>query len=105
YYYFSGIVIVLLSFPTRRSSDLGTDHALAGDFFLHQFDIVRPDVGHRAGVADITVLRRRQAHVTDFGPAAADAATEQIHLAEKTDRKSTRLNSSHVKTSYAVFCL
>src|SRR5690606_26851749 len=23
----------------------------------------------------------------------------------KTDRKSTRLNSSHVKTSYAVFCL
>src|SRR5690606_41144832 len=25
--------------------------------------------------------------------------------AECTDRKSTRLNSSHVKTSYAVFCL
>src|SRR5690606_41650786 len=24
---------------------------------------------------------------------------------ERTDRKSTRLNSSHVKTSYAVFCL
>src|SRR5690606_39511241 len=24
---------------------------------------------------------------------------------EPTDRKSTRLNSSHVKTSYAVFCL
>src|SRR5207302_10745088 len=23
----------------------------------------------------------------------------------RTDRKSTRLNSSHVKTSYAVFCL
>src|SRR5207302_2748622 len=26
-------------------------------------------------------------------------------LAERTDRKSTRLNSSHVKISYAVFCL
>src|SRR5207302_11511880 len=25
--------------------------------------------------------------------------------AERTDRKSTRLNSSHVKISYAVFCL
>src|SRR5699024_12501515 len=25
--------------------------------------------------------------------------------AEKPDRKSTRLNSSHVSTSYAVFCL
>src|SRR3989442_5613898 len=24
---------------------------------------------------------------------------------EKTDRKSTRLNSSHVRISYAVFCL
>src|SRR5690606_39608629 len=26
-------------------------------------------------------------------------------IAEKVDRKSTRLNSSHVKISYAVFCL
>src|SRR5690606_41622638 len=28
---------------------------------------------------------------------------EELHQAR--DRKSTRLNSSHVKTSYAVFCL
>src|SRR5690606_39616411 len=28
-----------------------------------------------------------------------------IHLPETLDRKSTRLNSSHVKISYAVFCL
>src|SRR5690625_6052115 len=27
------------------------------------------------------------------------------HLQEKRDRKSTRLNSSHVAISYAVFCL
>src|SRR5690606_39459968 len=27
------------------------------------------------------------------------------HLPPLTDRKSTRLNSSHVKISYAVFCL
>src|SRR5690606_39933818 len=26
-------------------------------------------------------------------------------ITSKSDRKSTRLNSSHVKTSYAVFCL
>src|SRR5690606_41942616 len=26
-------------------------------------------------------------------------------LADRSDRKSTRLNSSHVKISYAVFCL
>src|SRR5207302_9751517 len=28
-----------------------------------------------------------------------------VHLARLGDRKSTRLNSSHVKISYAVFCL
>src|SRR5690606_40482647 len=28
-----------------------------------------------------------------------------VELAAFEDRKSTRLNSSHVKTSYAVFCL
>src|SRR5690606_39595612 len=31
-------------------------------------------------------------------------AFEEIHRPER-DRKSTRLNSSHVKISYAVFCL
>src|SRR5438067_3016214 len=34
---------------------------------------------------------------------------EDLHVAEveavRTDRKSTRLNSSHVSISYAVFCL
>src|SRR5690349_23117088 len=29
----------------------------------------------------------------------------RIHAAEQRDRKSTRLNSSHVEISYAVFCL
>src|SRR5690606_41353205 len=28
-----------------------------------------------------------------------------VHLVKEQDRKSTRLNSSHVKISYAVFCL
>src|SRR5436190_24038415 len=28
-----------------------------------------------------------------------------VHQAEDTDRKSTRLNSSHTVISYAVFCL
>src|SRR5690606_41072436 len=30
---------------------------------------------------------------------------DRLMLAERRDRKSTRLNSSHVKNSYAVFCL
>ena len=33
------------------------------------------------------------------------SALRKIHHIEKEDRKSTRLNSSHVAISYAVFCL
>ena len=32
-------------------------------------------------------------------------SADQIRLVLDTDRKSTRLNSSHVAISYAVFCL
>src|SRR5690349_22900674 len=59
----------LHSFPTRRSSDLGSAQNL---------DRV------------VTLYR------------AARRCSIQGH---DQDRKSTRLNSSHVETSYAVFCL
>src|SRR5256885_7652953 len=39
-------------------------------------------------------------------PAAGDAKKTTLHKpAGTTDRKSTRLNSSHLVISYAVFCL
>src|SRR5690606_41985914 len=38
-------------------------------------------------------------------PPAARSRQALIHLRFFSDRKSTRLNSSHVKISYAVFCL
>src|SRR5690606_41429343 len=44
-----------------------------------------------------TLRLRMQAHC-----AAAQQLAEWL---EQQDRKSTRLNSSHVKSSYAVFCL
>src|SRR5699024_11456512 len=34
-----------------------------------------------------------------------DNLTLHLHTSSPLDRKSTRLNSSHVSTSYAVFCL
>src|SRR5436309_10833852 len=34
-----------------------------------------------------------------------DRRTQLAHARRALDRKSTRLNSSHVKNSYAVFCL
>src|SRR5207302_11520310 len=87
------------SSPTRRSSDLesklfretaaigfdglGADEQLVGNFaaaesFGHQFQDLQLALAEDRGVGD----RPRRA-----------------------DRKSTRLNSSHVKISYAVFCL
>src|SRR5690606_41066736 len=36
--------------------------------------------------------------------AAQPADTQILPIAPQLDRKSTRLNSSHVKISYAVFC-
>src|SRR5436305_11273673 len=45
-------------------------------------------------------LFRREGDRADDGVAAAAVA-----LAYRGDRKSTRLNSSHVRISYAVFCL
>src|SRR5690606_40970448 len=47
-------------------------------------------------------LARRGAH----GRPAPRRRTERAHQPHRErDRKSTRLNSSHVKISYAVFCL
>src|SRR5207249_10020090 len=35
----------------------------------------------------------------------ADLVGVEVHQSARKDRKSTRLNSSHVSISYAVFCL
>src|SRR5437868_8076092 len=77
-------------FPTRRSSDLGQRltqvHVAEGDVarFVAQH-VFRQTAQQRTG----GVL----AHVVKGGQR------------QPLDRKSTRLNSSHVSISYAVFCL
>src|SRR5436305_10935024 len=53
-------------------------------------------------------LRGEEADVVDAGHLPGDEEPEQVERdapAEIRDRKSTRLNSSHVRISYAVFCL
>src|SRR5690606_42071290 len=55
----------------------------------------------RAGTPDGGELRRCRAGAR-VGAAAAGLVRGGRHTG---DRKSTRLNSSHVKISYAVFCL
>src|SRR5699024_12843663 len=74
----------LRSFPTRRSSDL------AGPALRHRLGHFAVKTGVQGGA------RRLRAGAAPLPPA---------HPEEHRDRKSTRLNSSHVSISYAVFCL
>src|SRR5205807_10351534 len=87
----------LPSFPTRRSSDLArwedrSDHPAQQERVA----------GHSAGDGDRRDGRRRRGAPGGLphgeGPRERWRATAQ-------DRKSTRLNSSHLVISYAVFCL
>src|SRR5690606_42012248 len=48
---------------------------------------------------------RRQAARRPQAPAAPSKPGLELRSQRRRDRKSTRLNSSHVKISYAVFCL
>src|SRR5690606_41642447 len=89
----------LRSFPTRRSSDL---YRLAAG--AHKGQLRRsgePYITHPLAVAGI-VARYGMDDVTIAAALLHDAVEDTVLT---LDRKSTRLNSSHVKISYAVFCL
>src|SRR3989442_6000238 len=53
----------------------------------------------------VCVLAKRLEEGTFHWPQSAGGPGVKIRLAPQADRKSTRLNSSHVRISYAVFCL
>src|SRR5690606_41989386 len=90
------------SFPTRRSSDL--DHVQQGPLALgFQFGL---EFGHAVEMVldGALVASRDEDQFRDArGQGLFDGVLDQRFVDE--DRKSTRLNSSHVKISYAVFCL
>src|SRR5436305_8516159 len=79
----------LHSFPTRRSSDL-----------MGQYDVTK------AGIVSLTkTLAFEESKHGVRVNAVCPGATLTPGQTALTDRKSTRLNSSHVRISYAVFCL
>src|SRR5437773_7262720 len=82
----------LHSFPTRRSSDL-VDQA------VHDH---HPECGERQR----QLRERREQTVHDRVHDAPFLERDEDRPCEPDeDRKSTRLNSSHITISYAVFCL
>src|SRR5690606_41185755 len=87
----------LHSFPTRRSSDLLVPAPAL------RLCAVLPALGGLGEGEDGVDLLGRGA-VRDH-PAHHGGPDHRVPGARVLDRKSTRLNSSHVKISYAVFCL
>src|SRR5205814_9654276 len=90
----------LTSFPTRRSSDLGEIRLV-------------PDTAHDRNFRGED---RSRDHLLVVGPQVLEAPAASTHeediasrvgvrAFDRPDRKSTRLNSSHLGISYAVFCL
>src|SRR5205814_3963407 len=87
----------LHSFPTRRSSDLiaATNTDVGGPSDTETTHIADIDLLERA----VSCLRVIEAIRQPVAPGLAGI------LQGQGDRKSTRLNSSHLGISYAVFCL
>src|SRR5699024_12341458 len=91
--------------PTRRSSDLG-----AGDVPAVEPDRTRGrahDAGdclQRGGLTRPVGSEHQHALTTTYSEVDTVQDPEVAVPGLQSDRKSTRLNSSHVSISYAVFC-
>src|SRR5690349_22444752 len=91
------------------SAALGGAHVLLFlGLFLLELLAARRLLGHQLALGldvlgDAARLAAQVAQVIELG-AAHDALTDDLDFPD-VDRKSTRLNSSHVEISYAVFCL
>src|SRR5690606_40984043 len=91
----------LHSFPTRRSSDLELEHwkEFLGRLKNPTQEVTIGLIGKYVSLPDAY-----KSIIEAFIHAGAVLECK-VHLKLISDRKSTRLNSSHVKISYAVFCL
>src|SRR5207249_12264113 len=104
---------------------LSTDHLLVYDFYLQFFSFILTRPPPRSTLFPYTTLFRSRTFSELSAAALAKRSTPALkrRLAvppaenagarlqstpcrtSRRDRKSTRLNSSHVSISYAVFCL
>src|SRR5699024_11606307 len=104
-FHISCVLLVLHSFPTRRSSDLRT--SLSELIFPYTSGIgvisksLPKDKAYNSSLSYSVVVLRS---VIRSSCSPSDTFINSVSP-YTTDRKSTRLNSSHVSISYAVFCL
>src|SRR5690606_41289496 len=98
----SGHARGLHSFPTRRSSDLSSPSFLGGLVGIGGWPL---PLGASGNAAKIAAPSSAWASAAETMESFDSFFRRPASTRETTDRKSTRLNSSHVKISYAVFCL
>src|SRR5690606_40605084 len=95
----------ILSIATRRSSDLGADQGLLSELPCPVDALSKSHHAHLAHqVRDLSVSDVRDQQTNGVGPAVdcRDSRHEGPFLScAQLDRKSTRLNSSHVTSSYS----
>src|SRR5690606_42021855 len=95
----------LHSFPTRRSSDLGLKWTFDVSFYRTMVFLIAASPCALA-VTDIPATLSALSNLAKRGvlfkggASLANLADLKAVVFDKTDRKSTRLNSSHVKISY-----
>src|SRR5699024_11269502 len=96
--------LLLHSFPTRRSSDLDVIRNIRTVRLL--FGFLRSTVSnpsHCFNVIPVQFMTQIFYMAVNHSAITVKVITPQT--GQQRDRKSTRLNSSHVSISYAVFCL
>src|SRR5690606_41589311 len=93
------------SFPTRRSSDLSDGTVLRANVFSPVTDDDVPVLLLRHPYSKDNPFTMSHMQVMPVVRAGYIVAIVDVRgrFASEGDRKSTRLNSSHVKISYAVF--
>src|SRR5207253_10218645 len=89
----------LHSFPTRRSSDLRMRKIIL--LFTTLCGALQAQQPPAPPIPDNLLFEADVA----YAPADPQQVMDIVRPRDTGDRKSTRLNSSHVAISYAVFCL
>src|SRR5690606_41466369 len=104
---------LLQAFPPPPSSNLFPYTTLVRSRVLHQANAAglvghhfdQPGFGKRHDVLERHATRGEAEGLGNLAKALWLALRDDAFEIAEADRKSTRLNSSHVKISYAVFCL
>src|SRR5699024_11582456 len=98
YFSDSGHPPALHSFPTRRSSDLDASSVITAVRGRTGPDVYFMDRFNTSQFASLGLLEPIDDLIEEY-----EGVSPKEYMSG--DRKSTRLNSSHVSISYAVFCL